>query len=56
LGWGLITGSIVAIAATGLLFLLFDAKSRREEAWLSAIHRAYPAYRSRTKRFIPWIY
>jgi protein-S-isoprenylcysteine O-methyltransferase Ste14 len=56
IGWGLVTGSILAIAAAGLLFLLLAAKSHREEAWLSAIHPEYGAYKRRTKRLIPWIY
>jgi protein-S-isoprenylcysteine O-methyltransferase Ste14 len=55
-GWGLVTGSILAIAMAGLLFLLFAGKSRREEAWLAAIHPEYGAYQQRTKRLIPWIY
>jgi protein-S-isoprenylcysteine O-methyltransferase Ste14 len=55
-GWGLATGSILAIATAGLLFLLFAGKSRREEAWLAAIHPEYGAYQRRTKRLIPWIY
>jgi protein-S-isoprenylcysteine O-methyltransferase Ste14 len=56
IGWGLFTGSVLAIAAAGLLFLLFAAKSQREEAWLAAIHPAYRNYQQRTKRLIPWIY
>jgi len=56
IGWGLVTGSILAIAAAGLLFLLLAAKSQREEAWLAAIHPEYGAYQRRTKRLIPWIY
>jgi protein-S-isoprenylcysteine O-methyltransferase Ste14 len=56
IGWGLVTGSILAIGTAGLLFLLFAGKSRREEAWLVAIHPEYGAYRRRTKRLIPWIY
>lgn len=55
-GWGLVTGSILAIAAAGLLFLLFAGKSRREEVWLAAIHPEYTDYQRRTKRMIPWIY
>lgn len=55
-GWGLVTGSILAIGAAGLLFLLLAAKSRREEAWLVAVHPEYGAYQQRTKRLIPWIY
>jgi len=56
IGWALVTGSIVAIATAGLLFLLFAAKSRLEEIWLLAIHPEYGAYQRRTKRLIPWIY
>ena len=55
-GWGLVTGSILAIGATGLLFLLFAGKSRREEAWLVEAHPRYRAYQERTKRLIPWVY
>ncbi len=56
IGWGLATGSMLAIGATGLLFLVLAAKSHREEAWLAAIHPEYGAYQRRTKRLIPWIY
>ena len=56
IGWGLVTGSLVAIGTSGLLFLLFAGKSRREEVWLSAEHPEYDAYQRRTKRLIPWIY
>lgn len=56
IGWGVITGSIPAIGTAGLLFLLFAAKSRREEAWLSVEHPGYGAYQRRTKSLIPWIY
>ena len=56
LGWGTATGSLSAIVGAGSLFLLFDGKSRREEAWLIGAHAGYAAYRRRTRRFIPWIY
>lgn len=56
IGWGLVTGSIVVLGAAGLLFLLFAAKSSREEAWLVAAHPGYAAYQRRTKRLIPWVY
>jgi protein-S-isoprenylcysteine O-methyltransferase Ste14 len=56
IGWGLVTGSILAIGVAGLLFLLLAAKSHREEVWLAAIHPEYEAYQRRTKRLIPWIY
>ena len=56
IGWGSVTGSVLSLAAAGLLFLLFAGKSHREEAWLAAVHPEYGAYRRRTKRLIPWIY
>jgi len=33
-----------------------DMKARREEVWLTGTFEAYPAYRRRTHRLIPWIY
>lgn len=56
IGWGLVTGSLVALGTSGLLFMLFAGKSWREEVWLLAEHPEYDAYRRRTKRLIPWIY
>lgn len=56
IGWGLVTGSNLAIGAAGLLFPLLAAKSRREEVWLMAMHPEYRAYQLRTKRLIPWVY
>ncbi len=56
IGWGLFTGSVWVLIASGLLFLLFAGKSRREEAWLASTHPGYEAYQRRTKRLIPWIY
>jgi len=56
LGWGVATASPPAIIGASLLFLLFDGKARREEAWLIAAHPRYVEYRRRTTRLIPWIY
>jgi protein-S-isoprenylcysteine O-methyltransferase Ste14 len=56
IGWSLVTGSAVALFLAIGLALLFEAKARREEAWLIARHPAYRAYRTRTRRFIPGIY
>ncbi len=56
IGWGLLTGSFLALILTAVLAVLFDAKARREEAWLVARHPTYRDYRTRTRRFIPGIY
>ena len=56
LGWGLMTASPAAIVGAGVLAVFFDLKSRREEIWLADQFAGYPAYRSRTRRLIPWVY
>ena len=55
-GWGLVTASLPALAATLLLLAFFDLKSRREEVWLAEAYEDYPAYRRRTRKIIPWVY
>lgn len=56
LGWSLLIGSIVGLGLAVALFVFFDLKSRREEAWLAESYPDYPAYRDRTKKLIPWVY
>ncbi len=56
LGWSLLIGSIFGLGLTVALFVFFDLKSRREEAWLTESYPEYPAYRSRTRKLIPWVY
>jgi protein-S-isoprenylcysteine O-methyltransferase Ste14 len=56
IGWGLAMAAPLAIAAGALLGVFFDLKSRREEAWLTDRYADYPAYRSRTRKLLPWIY
>ena len=56
LGWSIATVSPLALVPTVLLALLFDAKSRREEAWLTERVRGYAAYRARTRKFVPGVY
>ncbi len=55
LGWSLVQASAVALVATAVLAGFLFLKSAREEAWLDARFEGYAAYRTRTKRFIPWI-
>jgi protein-S-isoprenylcysteine O-methyltransferase Ste14 len=56
LGWGLIRAAPLTLLAAVALAVFFDLKSRREEIWLSERYEEYPAYRSRTRRLLPWIY
>lgn len=55
-GWGLLRGSPLTLLGAMALAVFFDLKSRREESWLSESYADYPAYRSRTRRLLPWIY
>lgn len=56
LGWSLARGSVTAFVGTLALFVFFDLKRRREEAWLVERFPGYDAYRGRTRRLIPWVY
>jgi protein-S-isoprenylcysteine O-methyltransferase Ste14 len=56
LGWACLGRSSATLLYTALLILLFDRKSRREEAQLRLALPAYDAYRTRTRRFLPWLY
>ena len=55
LGWGLVRASVASLLLAGLLTAFFVLKSMREEAWLVRSYPRYAAYRTRTRRFIPWI-
>lgn len=55
-GWGLIAASLAGVILAAGLAAFFALKSRREEQWLRERFPGYPAYASRTKRFIPWLY
>jgi len=56
IGWALLSGSLAALAGAVALLLLFDLKSRREEAWLAERHPGYEQYRRRVRKLIPGIY
>ena len=56
LGWGLCTAVPLSVGLAAVLLVFFDLKSRREEAWLVDRYPAYPDYRSRTRRLIPFLY
>ena len=56
LGWGLRSAAPAALVLALVLFLFFDLKARREEAWLVDHYPDYEAYRDVTRRLIPWLY
>ncbi len=55
-GWSCISGSVVALALSGVLLVFFRLKSGREEAWLRQRYPGYEAYARRTRRMIPFVY
>lgn len=56
LGWSLLQASLAALIVTAAIAVFFRLKASVEEAWLTGRFEGYPAYRARTRRFIPWIY
>jgi protein-S-isoprenylcysteine O-methyltransferase Ste14 len=56
LAWFLIFPGVYVLAYSICLFLLFDLKARREEAWLFERFPEYGEYQIRVKKFIPGIY
>ncbi len=55
-GWALFVQGWLTLGYALLLFLFFDIKSRREEAWLMARFAEYAGYRRRVRKLIPFIY
>jgi len=56
LGLALLTRSLVGVGVAAALLVFYDLKSREEEKWLIARYTDYPAYMSRVKRFVPYLY
>ena len=56
LGAGLLTANRTRTLLGFVFFAFFDAKARREEAWLTEKFPAYPTYRRSAKKLIPWVY
>lgn len=55
-GWSLWVQGWLTLVYTVLLFMLFDAKARREEQILRQKFPGYAAYSSKVRRLIPFIY
>jgi protein-S-isoprenylcysteine O-methyltransferase Ste14 len=55
-GWALVSRGwlTLAYAVAGFVFIVF--KVRREEKWLVERFPDYPAYQSRVRKLIPFVY
>ncbi len=56
LGWSAVRQGWLTLGFAALLFLLFDRKARREEAWLLARFPEYADYQRRVRKLIPFLY
>jgi protein-S-isoprenylcysteine O-methyltransferase Ste14 len=56
LGWALVVQSFLTLGYVGLLLVLMDLKSRREERWLLEKFPEYREYQRRVSKLIPFVY
>lgn len=56
LGWVVFQLSLSHLIAAAVLFAFFDAKARKEEAWLAEKYPEYSEYQQRVKKLIPGLY
>jgi protein-S-isoprenylcysteine O-methyltransferase Ste14 len=56
LGWALYVQSWLTLGYVITLFVILDAKARREEKWLAERFPAYAMYQQRVRKLIPFIY
>jgi protein-S-isoprenylcysteine O-methyltransferase Ste14 len=55
-GWAIWRRGWLTLVYAALLFLLFDAKARREERWLVEKFPSYAGYRRRVRKLLPFLY
>jgi protein-S-isoprenylcysteine O-methyltransferase Ste14 len=55
-GWGLLANSALTLAFAAALLVLFELKTRREEAQMARKFAGYADYQRRARKFIPFIY
>ena len=55
-GWGLWLQAPLTLLFSVGLFVLFDLKTRKEEAWLIERFPKYREYCGKVKKLIPWLY
>lgn len=54
--WVVFQFSLSHLAASAILFIFFDIKARREEAWLTQKYPEYSGYQQQVKKLIPGVY
>jgi protein-S-isoprenylcysteine O-methyltransferase Ste14 len=55
-GFALFVNGGLTLLYALVIFLFFDAKSRREERWLAERYTDYTAYQQRVHKLIPYVY
>jgi protein-S-isoprenylcysteine O-methyltransferase Ste14 len=55
-GWAIWRRGWLTLLYAALLFLLFDAKARREERWLVEKFPSYAGYQRRVRKLLPFLY
>ncbi|MCA9953436.1 MAG: isoprenylcysteine carboxylmethyltransferase family protein [Anaerolineales bacterium] len=55
-GLGFLRGGWLSLLYALILFIFFDIKSRREEAWLREKYVDYADYQQRVHKLIPFVY
>lgn len=54
--WVIFQLSLSHLMVAIILFIFFDTKANREEAWLSQKYSEYSDYQQQVKKLIPWLY
>jgi len=55
-GWALLNGGWLGLAAAAIVALFFNAKAGVEERWMDERFPEYRAYRRRVRKLIPFVY
>ena len=55
-GWALWVHGWLTLGYVALAIVLLEVKVRREERWLAETYPGYDAYRTRVRKFIPFVY
>ncbi|OKH37050.1 hypothetical protein NIES2119_14615 [[Phormidium ambiguum] IAM M-71] len=56
LSWAIFQMSLSHLFAVLIIFIVLNAKARKEETWLSDKFPEYSDYQQKVKKLIPWLY